>query len=197
MTKSMKRIHKVTIKRMVDTDPDTSFLGEYANRPTSDYSIDRDHDADCPRFWANATVDEDYECSCRTGRDDRSYQYFNPSWENYKGEPDADIRKYVVQDYARMESLNNQQWCYLGIRADASIQLAAPIGVYANSGKPVYTTQEITSGGLWGIESDSGADYFAEVEQEQLHELRGQLHAIGFSNRAITAAFRSVEREDA
>jgi len=41
MTKSMKRIHKVTIKRMSDTDPDTSYLGEYSDRAKTDYAIDR------------------------------------------------------------------------------------------------------------------------------------------------------------
>jgi hypothetical protein len=56
------------------------------------------------------------------------------------------------------------------------------------------TCQTITSGGLYGIESDSDADYFAEVEQEQLAELRGQLHVIGFSKRAIASAFKNVER---
>ena len=47
-TNSMKRIHKVTIKRTVDDSPDTSWLGEYSNDSASDYSIDRKHSLDCP-----------------------------------------------------------------------------------------------------------------------------------------------------
>jgi hypothetical protein len=35
----------------------------------------------------------------------REYRYFNPS-DNYKGEPAEDIRKYVRQDYERMEAYN-------------------------------------------------------------------------------------------
>lgn len=46
-TRNSKRILSVTVTREVDTDPDTSWLGEYANQPTSEYSIDRAHAEDC------------------------------------------------------------------------------------------------------------------------------------------------------
>src|ERR1700677_2990868 len=46
--KNMKRIAKVTIKRLTDESPDTSYLGEYSNRAESDYAIDRRHSLDCP-----------------------------------------------------------------------------------------------------------------------------------------------------
>ena len=39
MAKSMKRIHKVTIKRMTDESPDTSWLGEYSNTAETEYAI--------------------------------------------------------------------------------------------------------------------------------------------------------------
>lgn len=57
-----------------------------------------------------------------------------------------------------------------------------------------YTIQHIRSGGLWGIDCTESPAYVREVEDSQLHELRDQLHAIGFSQRAINAAFRNVER---
>jgi hypothetical protein len=41
--KNVKRISKVTIKRMTDNNPDTSYLGSYSDRAQSDYSIDRKH----------------------------------------------------------------------------------------------------------------------------------------------------------
>src|SRR6266850_2841515 len=44
---SKKRILSVTIKRMVDDSPDTSWLGEYGNNAKSDYAIDRAHSEDC------------------------------------------------------------------------------------------------------------------------------------------------------
>ena len=256
-TNSMKRIHKVTIKRTVDDSPDTSWLGEYSNDSASDYSIDRKHSLDCPintgltalelktRTLANVhgkcecadpgcshhegiseckdtantiiyRVDmedssgtlmcddcandetqsglfveaddpelEEPQCDCGESGDAgrNEYRYFNPCYENYKGLEDSEIRKYCQQDYERMESLNRGDWCFLGLSAESEIVLG-------------NVCQTITSGGLWGIESDSGSDYFAEIEQEQLAELREQLHAIGFSKRAISAAFKSVERSE-
>jgi len=247
---NMKRIHKVTVKRMCDESPDTSWLGEYANDPTSEFSIDRAHDLECPRqtynrpteainllervmvhirnvkdahcstvknrtdaekeidmdIWSSyddaedicidASTEIEEECTCGfSGHwDNRTYRYFNPSF-NYvdaKGRakdltPD-EVRKYARQDYERMEGLNSQQWGFIGIRAEADVLI--PTGATANG---CFVSQEITSGGLWGIESDSDAGHFAEVEKEELAELEAQLHAIGFSKRAIAAAFKDVE----
>ena len=212
---SMKRIHEVIIKRTIDDSPDTSWLGEYSNESASDYSIDRKHSLDCPvntgmsgldlktRTLANvhgkcecATQSglfceaddpelEEPQCDCGESGDAgrNEYRYFNGYVEKYKGETPEDIRKYVRQDYDRMESLNKGDWCFLGVSAESEIILG-------------NVCQTITSGGLWGIESDSGSDYFAEIEQEQLAELREQLHAIGFSKRAISAAFKNVERSE-
>ena len=78
----------------------------------------------------------------------------------------------------------------IGISAVATISLLPP-----DSSNGVLL-QHISSGGLWGIDSrcDDGG-YLDEFEQEQLAELRAQLHAIGFSQRTISAAFRNVTRE--
>lgn len=270
---SMKRIHKVIIKRTIDNSPDTSWLGEYSNKATSDYSIDRRHSLDCPvnaglteytllwytsdsgriqfqmslgqaesvshsgecnedvlelsklpeiteslskidpailsaelkeygawspeeladhpqnlqrLLWlAGGDVRDNNGCTCGESGDAgrNEYRYFNGYVEKYKGETPEDIRKYVRQDYDRMESLNKGDWCFLGVSAESEIILGD-------------TCQTITSGGLWGVESDSGSDHFAEIEQEQLAELREQLHAIGFSKRAISAACKNVERSE-
>lgn len=96
-------------------------------------------------------------------------------------------------------------WENYGIRADAEILI--PSNPQGDS-----VVQHITSGGLWGIEDGCdcrarswyGEDhdtachtpaYIAEIEKEQLEELGEQLHAIGFSKRAISAAFKAVKRE--
>ena len=42
-----KRILSVTIRRMIDDSPDASYLGEYGNRPKTEYAIDRAHSEDC------------------------------------------------------------------------------------------------------------------------------------------------------
>ena len=53
--------------------------------------------------------------------------------------------------------------------------------------------QTITSGGLWGIESDSEESYLRSVEQEELSDLRAQLYELGFSKRAIAAAVKEMD----
>ncbi len=223
--KNMKRISKVTIKRMTDNDPDTSYLGHYSDRAQTDYAIDRKHSLDCQSlehnhregteqleriiayletvrqmgeppqniYWASEDESQDLliekqdelqECDCSGGDMGRGeLRYFNGCVENYKGETPADIRKYVRQDYERMERLQRGDWCYMGIRAEAEILL--PSG-------GASIAQEITSGGLWGVESDSDKSYLADIDTEQLSELREQLRAVGFSTRAISTAFKDV-----
>ncbi len=223
-----KRIHSVTIKRMVDDSPDTSWLGEYANASTSEHSIDRTHSLECRSqsgaqeymvqlydtngeeaggavFMDRAKADEyaafhaplqsgftfeieerNAECDCGEQGDMSrgEYRYFNPS-SNYKDETPENTRKYVRQDYERMEQLNRGDWCFIGIRAEADY--------FVGMGRGHSLIQTVTSGGLWGIESDSDADYVKSIEQEELSSLREQLEAIGFSKRAISAAFREIE----
>lgn len=247
MSKSMKRIHKVVIKRMYDESPDTSWLGEYGQRAESEYAIDRKHSEDCPQqtfnrkssdrcmmviahidkleraiAYLNGVLDsipdfsdtsrneaiseaqdilieaqdeiaEDANaCTCGGVWIERhSYQFFNPNHENYKGLPEDEIRKYCLQEYARMESLNNGDFCFIGIRAEAEIGLNSYV-----ASEQLGILQTITSGGLWGIESDSSPEYLAEVEAEELSDLKSQLKAIGFSSRAISAAFKTVETEE-
>ena len=49
-----------------------------------------------------------------------------------------------------MERLNRGDWGYIGVRADAEIIVDG-------------VSQDITSGGLWGVESDSDRAYLAEL----------------------------------
>jgi hypothetical protein len=232
-TKIGKRILAVTLKRILDDSPDTSYYGEYSQRPTSRFSIDRAHAKDCASLETNhrqgvdilehvrsylqtlrdtvfaqdpepgpdelealdaaydtvASLQQDIsECDCgeRGDMQRNEYRYFNPSF-NYvtaSGEPqdlsEEDVIKYTRQDYERMEAYNGQQWWYLGIRAEAKIGI----------GDSYLTTQTITSGGLWGIESDSSPCDFAEVSGEELADLKTQLLALGFSKRAVSQAFK-------
>jgi len=114
---------------------------------------------------------------------------------------EAEIRTYTRQDYERMESLNNDHWCYLGIHAEAEIAIAQghSYSVQTSLGKRTeraYQTQRISSGGLWGIESDSDKSSFAEIGSDELFALRTQLKELGFSTRAISTAFKNVEEID-
>lgn len=102
---------------------------------------------------------------------------------------DPDI-SYLEQDdfLGRLEQYNNGVFEFIGIRARAEYCVG--------TGDGYSIVQEVTSGGLWGIESDSNAEYLKDIEQEELNSLRGQLSAIGFSKRAISAAFRNIEHNE-
>src|ERR1700677_3626378 len=235
--KNSKRILSVTIGKQVDESPDTSHMGEYSDKRTSEYSIDRVHSEDCASVSLAAKaaqtmlehaqqtvgdmhnavlaqyngtlanekldlerdaldeaydllgglVDETIECDCGESGDQQrnEFQYFNPSF-NYvdeHGEPTdgltpEEVRKYVQQDYERMESMNRGSWCYLGIVAEAEIQATV-------DGKP-YTNTLTAS--CWGFESDMSSADFAEEEANQLSELKVQREEYGFSKRAIDTA---------
>lgn len=110
-------------------------------------------------------------------------RYFNP------GNWDPKHPEYALQDYERAEAFNDQSWYMLGIRADAEV------GVSWDLGKN-WKLDELTSGGLWGIESDSEERYFKEVEGEQLSELKDILKAYGFDGKMISAAMKRIERKD-
>lgn len=247
-SKNMKRILEVKIRRMIDDSPDTSWLGEYANSPTSEFSIDRAHSEDCQSVevnhkaavdklerikshindWYNdnlgkfngalgdspahrdaedlddaeniilEAIDDCTECDCGGHQvSSREYRYFNPSF-NYVGKDGKptdgltpeDVRKYTRQDYERMETLNRGDWCFLGIRAEAEV-----IGNVQNADTPKWhgVVQKVSSGGLWGIESDSDRPYLESVEKDEIANLRTELKALGFSSRAISTAFKNVE----
>jgi hypothetical protein len=149
----MKKILSIKIKHVIDDNPDTSYLGEYSNHRAK-FSFDREFLHDINRG---------------------EYKYFNPCINPLQGKTQKEKKDLFLQakrDYERMESLNNGNWCYIGIRAEAEININGVI-------------QYITSGGLYGIESDSGRDYIEEVEKEELKDLKDQLKELGFSEKAI------------
>jgi hypothetical protein len=141
--------------------------------------------------------------------DRNSYEYFLPcnhvphnpkNWDHVQGKERAAVIKehgsvkmadmaYAMQDYNRMEALNNGQWYYIGIIAKAKIL----IPLKGNPGSSQY--QAISSGGLWGIESDSGEDCLQETAREQLQDLAGQLEALGIGKRAIQYAIKQWDGE--
>ena len=167
MKTSKPKILKVWIEHKPDESPDTSHMGEYAGRPANEYAIDRKESGDMNR---------------------NEHRWFNPSF-NYvddNGNPKdgltpADVRKYVQEDYRRMESLNTGRWSYIGIIAKAEVQLSEN-----------HLIQVLRSGGLWGVESDCGDKYLSEIHADELASLRAELEAVGFGKRAIDYAFKTV-----
>ena len=79
---------------------------------------------------------------------------------------------YRQQDEARLAAWRNEDWHFVGIRARATIKL--PHG----SNPECWTTSKLLSPGLWGIESDSGDDYFRQVFDEEREILIGMLASL-------------------
>lgn len=81
-----------------------------------------------------------------------------------------DRQRYEAEDRRRLEAYGSSWWM-IGVRAKVTVWV--PIG--GNS----FTRYELTSAGVWGVESDSGEEYLAEIFDEQKAELVDALKAIG------------------
>ncbi len=148
-----KEISSIKIKQYFDSDPDTSFLGEYSNKRAK-FSFDRQFLGDMNR---------------------NEYRYFNPYPNPLEGKTQKErkeLYQWAKQNYERMESLNNQNWFFFGLKAEAEIIINGVI-------------QNISSGGLWGIESDSNRSYIEDIIKEEIADLKDQLKEIGFSDEDI------------
>lgn len=98
---------------------------------------------------------------------------------------DPDISWLETNDPAdreRLRAYRRDEWTLVGVYATAEVQT-----------RKQSTIQTIRSSGLWGVENDSSKDYFDELRDEQLAELREELEAIGFSPEEITDSFRYLE----
>ena len=222
------KILSITVEQRIDESPDTSFLGEYTNKP-SFWAIDRKYntfvckieqreriieqledriydleDLDNKKMARidkrKVKIEQSFPSDCFLDRN--QYRYFIPcnhlphnpkNWIHVQGKELEKVIKehgsiksadmhYAIEDYKRMESLNRGNWCFIGIMAKATVQTENGV------------TQHITSGGLWGIESDSG-DYIKEVVKEQLSSLKCELLSFGFSERAIHYAMKKWDGE--
>ena len=151
-------IESITIKHMVDDNPDTSYLGEYTDK------------------YVSGTLG----CIERQNPGRNEYKYFVPmnSYSQHRkdlqkmgysrGNCDFLARSYVYQDFRRFERLNRGDWFFMGIMVEATIKLDI-------TGQGNYRLETFTSGGLWGIESDSGNDYIKEIESDELNDLKNHL----------------------
>ena len=161
-----REIVNIKVVYLVDENPDTSFLGEYTDEYDPCY-----FDCEGGKMLRTLERDKDYEIPSK-GQD---YRFFKP----YAGGEEPGTPRYVrygKQDLDRMEGLSRGLWHFLGIRADAVVKLGDG-----------DLCQKITSGGLWGVESDSDPCHFKEVEDDEFSALRRELIAAGFSEEQIDA----------
>src|SRR5205814_1413585 len=96
-------------------------------------------------------------------------------------------QEYYKKDQRR-KSRYGSQWCMYGIRAQVEIGIPSENGQF-------LTTQKLTSGGLWGIESDSGKKYFKEVAQQELEDLKDMLQVLNVDLTGFEQLAKGIEPE--
>lgn len=174
----MNKIEEIKVKAMIDDCPDTSWLGEYTDdlKPSV---IVRDYGKYYEKLPAEMERDFDGRFLCKGEPEvppiGREYRGFRP----YAGGEKAgtkDYYKYGLQDFKRIEGLEQGDWSFIGIQAEALISYP----IRSNGDRRL---ERLTSEGLWGIESDSGS-YLDNVKDEQLADLKDHLEHfnVGLSN---------------
>jgi len=77
---------------------------------------------------------------------------------------------HAERDKERLDAFFRGAWDMIGITAVATIHI--PID------NKTVKVQTISSGGLWGIESDSDEKYLQEIGREQIAEVKGYLKTL-------------------
>jgi hypothetical protein len=76
----------------------------------------------------------------------------------------------------RRAEFERGDFAFVGVRAEAEVVVEG-------------VSQTLTSGGLWGIESDSGEEYVREVAAEEYGDLRKILTSIGVPTAQLPTKF--------
>jgi hypothetical protein len=191
------RIASVSVKFVLDEEPDLSYLGQYVGKDNGEYIIDRkrgvllgpyksveiytDYEEDIDALldsdeytvnqYANGFIEIHYRPVLRSGlsRSGRGeYEWFESG--NYSTPADEDELDYFVQDYERVEDYNKAYWYMTGCVAKAVVMHTVAGG---------REVEEEFNTSVWGIESDSDKDYFRQTAGEMLSELRHELEQAG------------------
>lgn len=104
------------------------------------------------------------------------------TWIEVTPDPEAEA-DYLEQDEftERLEQYQRGTFGFVGVSACAEIRFTTPQGGWIIG--PV-----VKSSGLWGIEDDSGEDYFRTVGEEQADELADMLIALGLDETRVRVA---------
>jgi hypothetical protein len=103
----------------------------------------------------------------------------------YEGCTPDEIAKYHAEDLERLAS-HGSDWFSVGIVATVEV-------TFRNERDCIVNGYQISSGGLWGFESDSDEFEFDAVGADEVAELINLLQADGFSEDEIAAASDAVE----
>jgi hypothetical protein len=99
------------------------------------------------------------------------------------------VKEWMDEDNERLDAYGHD-WCMMGIRAFARIQIPTGMG---NNSRMMHT---IHSSGLWGIESDSDDPYFKEVEDGELDTLKTMLSAMGIPEADIDRHIKVADHKN-
>lgn len=82
-------------------------------------------------------------------------------------DPDPDVSFLEGDEFdERRAAFERGEFDFVGVRAEAEVVIEGVV-------------QTLTSGGLWGVESDSGEEYIAEIAVEEYEQLRKVLKTVG------------------
>ena len=91
-------------------------------------------------------------------------------------DPDPDISFLEGDEFKdRLDAYNRGEFDFVGVRAEAEVVVESIV-------------QTLTSGGLWGVESDSGEEYLVGIAVEEYVQLRKVLKTIGVPTSELPAA---------
>jgi hypothetical protein len=180
MEKKIKLLN-VKVIHTLDESPDTSCIGQYTDRvmPGKGQIIRvGEHYGE----FLDEMDDENFDMP----ESRRECRFFIP-YAGGIGPEEEDFKKYALQDFNEMESLNNGEWFFMGIFATAEV--LTPSGM----------TQYFRSGGLWGIQSNSEFGYLSEVAEEEIKNLQAELKSFniplrGFKKMAQEAIDNPTEK---
>ena len=166
----MNKIKSIKVKIIHDEAPDTSFLGEYTDDLENGVIV-RSMGEFYEKLPTEMERDLDGRFLCKGEPEipslGREYRFFKPY---ARGEERGTKDYYIngMQDFERMEGLNNGDWHFVGIVAEAKV--LSPI----RDVKDNFRIETLTSDCLWGVESDAG-DHLKEVAKEELDNLKDHL----------------------
>jgi hypothetical protein len=156
-------IRKIRILHKIDEDPDLSFYGEYTSERPSEAELHRGDafDRKYRPYW-NPRTHRYFLCEWTVEFHRKNFHQMGYS----KGVAEEMARAANRADFNRMEDYNRDGWCCIGIVAEAEVQYPVGLGH--------HRIEWLTSGGVWGIESDCEKT-IKEEEESQLDILKNHL----------------------
>jgi hypothetical protein len=181
-TMSKRELLSIRTALIQDDNPDLSYLGKWASRSRGQHWIDRDTGTLYDPDGNEIATHEDGGVFL----DRNAFELFIVGqWAGDENVKLSDAIEYSFRDWKRMEAFNDNEWEMYGVVCRAKWKDEAG---YEHT---------IDSPGLWRVESDSGKDYFREIAEDQVSEIRADLEALGFSEEEVAAAMdlETIESE--